>query len=65
MSQLGRKQPLIDEFWGSAFEKLLQMDTADSEVQEFPLNNQAISPKEALKIATWASEFGQERIPSN
>ena len=32
---LGRKQTLIDEFWGSAFEKLLRMDTAESEIQEF------------------------------
>ena len=31
----GRKQALTDEIWGSAFEKLLQMDTADSKIQEF------------------------------
>jgi hypothetical protein len=36
----------------SAFEKLFHMDIADSEFQEFFLNNQAISPKETLKIAT-------------
>ena len=43
---MGREQTLIDEIWGTAFETLLQMDTAESEFQEFSLNNQAISPKE-------------------
>jgi hypothetical protein len=42
---MGRKQTLINEFWGSAFEKLSQMDTAHSEIQEFPPNNQVISSK--------------------
>ena len=32
---MGREQTLVDEIWGSAFEKFLQMNTADSEIQEF------------------------------
>jgi hypothetical protein len=32
---MGRKQALTNEIWGSAFEKLLQIDTADSKIQEF------------------------------
>jgi hypothetical protein len=36
------------------------MDTAESEIQEFSQNNQAISPKETLKIAAPESEYGQE-----
>jgi hypothetical protein len=31
----GRKRTLVDQIWGSAFEKLLQMDTADSKYCQY------------------------------
>jgi hypothetical protein len=34
------------------------MDTAESEIQEFSLPNQEISPKETLKFAAPESEYG-------
>jgi len=34
------------------------MDTAEYEIQEFPQNNQAISPKETLKRAPWEAAIG-------
>jgi hypothetical protein len=34
------------------------MDTAENEIQELPLNNQAISPKETLKTKSPEAAFG-------
>jgi hypothetical protein len=34
-NRIGRKQALTDEILGSAFEKLLQMDTADSKYCQY------------------------------
>jgi len=37
------------------------MDTAEYEIQEFPLNNQTISPKETLKAESWEAEIGTKQ----
>jgi len=51
MAAQGTQETSNLEIWGSALANILVMAAAKSKVQEFPLPNQKISPKETFNLA--------------